>query len=104
MINFSTTSVILNGHQATLVEFTLDGDLSPDALASLELPAIDPTGGVVLSGRGPIWLYVAMGHHYHVSRWVGTHDPRLGGVVVVSTHHPRAPKVGTVLSFQPVPA
>jgi CRISPR-associated protein Csx3 len=103
MINFSTGSVTLDGHQATLVEFTLDGDLSPDALSSLELPAIDPTGGVVLSGRGPIWLYAAMAHHYHVSRWVACRDPRLGAVVV-STHHPMAPKVGTALSFQPVPA
>jgi CRISPR-associated protein Csx3 len=101
MINFSTAPVILGGHQATLVEFTLDGDLSPDVLGSLELPAIDPTGGVVLSGRGPIWLYAAMAHHYHVSRWVATNDPRLGAVVV-STHHPSAPRPGTVLSFQPV--
>jgi CRISPR-associated protein Csx3 len=103
VVNFSLTlEARFDGHRATLVEFALDGDLSPDALASLQLPEVDPTAGVILSGRGPIWLYAAMTHHYHVSRWVATHDPRVGAVVV-STHHPMAPKVGTVLSFSPVP-
>ncbi len=82
----------------TLVEFQLDGPISPDQLPGLleMAPAVDPTGGVVISGRGPIWLHSALAHHYHPTRWVAHYDPRLGGAVVVQTHHPSM-RVGQVV-------
>jgi len=58
------------------------------------------TTGVIISGRLPVWVYAALVHHYHPRPWVGTYDPRLGGGVVVSRHHPDAPAVGTIV---PVP-
>jgi CRISPR-associated protein Csx3 len=40
--------------------------------------------GVILSGRGPLWLYARLIHHYHPARWIAIHDPRLGYIVVQS--------------------
>jgi len=72
----------------TLVEFTLDGPISPDILHTLTPPQVDATKGVVISGRGPIWLYAYLTHYYHYTLWVATYDPRLGGAVVVQSHTP----------------
>jgi CRISPR-associated protein Csx3 len=96
MIQFTTTSI----EGATLLEFNIDGGVcEPSDLASLNPPEVPGTGGVVISGRGPVWLYAALAHHYHVTAWVGTFDPRLGGAVVTSRHSPSAPAVGTVVEI-----
>lgn len=42
--------------------------------------------GFVISGRGPVWVFATIAHDLHPARWVATHDPRIGGGVVVSTH------------------
>ena len=66
-----------------VVEFTLDGPITPDVLSSVEPPSIPAGKGVVLSGRGPVWLYVYMATYYISSvPFLATHDPRLGHVVV----------------------
>ena len=93
-----TTTPIEGG--ATLIEFEIDGGVCwPADLATLNPPEVDGTKGVVISGRGPVWLYAALAHHYHVTAWVGTFDPRLGGAVVTSRHSPSAPAVGTVVEI-----
>ena len=51
-------------------------------------PKAHPGYGVVITGKGPIWLYVALSHHYHATPWVATYDPRLAGAVVAQTHTP----------------
>jgi len=68
----------------TIVEFELPGPISPDALRKLDPPDVNPRKGVILSGRGPIWLYAFLAHHYHPVAWVATYDPRIGAVVVES--------------------
>jgi CRISPR-associated protein Csx3 len=71
----------------TLISFDISGGvISPADLANLNPPAVDGRKGVVLSGRGPVWLFAALCHHYHPTAWVGCFDPRLGGAVVVQTH------------------
>ena len=60
-------------------------------------PNLDCERGVVLSGRGPVWLFAALAHEYHTTRWCGTFDPRVGGGVVVSRHHESAPQIGEVV-------
>lgn len=102
MIQFTTTSI----EGATLLEFNIDGGVcEPSDLASLNPPEVPGTGGVIISGRGPVWLYAALAHHYHVTAWVGTFDPRLGGAVVTSRHSPSAPPVGSVVEIpKAVPA
>ncbi len=84
----------------TVVEFELSGPITPDQLPEIieRAPHVDPTKGVVISGRGPIWLHSALAHHYHPTRWVAHHDPRLGGAVVVQTHDPRV-KVGQIVRW-----
>jgi CRISPR-associated protein Csx3 len=83
-----------------LVAFELTDILEPVHLKNLYPP--DPvkenfaSKGVVLSGRGPIWLYGFLVHYYHPVRWVATFDPRLNGAVVVESHHPGM-EVGEIL-------
>lgn len=84
----------------TFVEFTVDGVLNSQELRGLTAPEVNASTGVVLSGRGPIWLYGYLVHEYHPAAWVACYDPRLGGGVVVKRHAPHAPKLGEVL---PIP-
>ena len=79
----------------TLVHFELDGAITPDVLRELVPPKVNPAKGVVLSGRGPVWLYCFLTHVYHPTRFVATYDPRIGGVVVES-HDPDY-KIGDVV-------
>ena len=96
MIQFNTTPI----EGATLLEFNIDGGVcEPADLATLNPPEVDGTGGVVISGRGPVWLYAALVHHYHTTQWVGTFDPRMGGAVVTSRHYRTAPAVGSIVSL-----
>ncbi|MCD6500795.1 CRISPR-associated protein Csx3 [bacterium] len=83
--------------QFTLVRFELEGSLTPQELEGVvkSAPEVNPQKGVILSGRGPVWLFATLVHHYHPTTWVGCFDPRLGGVVVES-HSPTV-KVGDVV-------
>jgi CRISPR-associated protein Csx3 len=80
-----------------VVEFDV-GIISPHQLAEaiLAAPDTDPMRGVVLSGRGPVWLYGALVHHYHSTSFVACYDPWLGGGVVVESHN-QTFVVGTVV-------
>jgi len=93
MIKFSTQEK----ENFTLVEFEIEGGVcTPDDLRELKSPKVDFTKGVIISGRGPVWLYAYLVHEFHPARWVGTFDPRLGGGVVVTSHTPEV-KVGDVV-------
>lgn len=103
---FSVSQIVAQGissYPATLIEFEVEGGvMSPSDLATLAFPDVDGSKGVILSGRGPVWLYAALAHNYHVTRWVATFDPRVvegGGAVVVSVHSLDAPAVGSVVSL-----
>lgn len=89
----------------TVIRFELDGaPLAPSALRSFEPPErllSEARGGLVISGRGPVWLYAYLVHWAHPFAWVATHDPRLGGAVVVSRHVTGAPNIGDVIPIEP---
>jgi CRISPR-associated protein Csx3 len=69
-----------------LLEFTIDGVLQPSDLLGIQLVKIDPSKPLVLSGRGPQWLYAFLAHQYHFTRILSTFEPRAGmGVIVSST-------------------
>jgi len=73
----------------TIVEGEIIGgvlDIKELEEAVKSAPEVDTTQGVCISGRMPVWLYVALAHKYHPSAWVGTFEPRLGKCVVTSTH------------------
>jgi CRISPR-associated protein Csx3 len=76
-----------------------DGIIEPGDLKLLKLPDnLQPSQGVVIEGKGPIWLYGFLVHECHATAWVGCFDPRLEGAVVVESHT-RAVSVGLVLKL-----
>lgn len=77
---------------------TDDGLIEPKDLKDLKLPSsINFTQGVVIEGRGPIWLYGYLVHECHPAAWVGCYDTRRGAVVVAT--HTREVVIGQVLAI-----
>ena len=72
--------------------------ISPEDLRVLSPPKVNGSKGVILSGRGPIWLYCFLTHFYHPTKFIATYDPRLQGAVIVETHS-TAYLIGTVLNI-----
>ena len=91
----------------SVATFTIDlpnGLLTPAHLSRIALPpelSGHESKGLIISGRGPIWLYSHLTHLAHPFAWVAVHEPRLEGAVVVQCHRPGAPTVGTIA---PLPA
>ena len=85
-------------YQVLTIELTSEDRLiEPQDLTNLELPeGIDTTGGVVISGRAPTWLYAYLTHELHPTAWVACYDPRLGAVVVAT--HSRLVRIGQVIA------
>ncbi|MEG4109832.1 CRISPR-associated ring nuclease Crn3/Csx3, partial [Microcoleus sp. S13_C5] len=64
---------------------TQDGIITPDDLQGLKLPQdVQLSQGIVIEGRGAIWLYGYLVHECHPAAWVGCYDPRLEGRVSAS--------------------
>lgn len=78
---------------------TNDGVIEPNELKTLILPPnIDYTKGVVINGRGPIWLYSYLTHQLHIAAYVATFDPRIGAIVVQS-HKANTYRTGDVIEI-----
>ncbi|PYT02783.1 MAG: CRISPR-associated protein Csx3 [Acidobacteria bacterium] len=76
------------------------GIADPADLAELRLPdGVDWRKGVIINGRGPIWLYAFLVHRCHTAAWIAVMDPRQGAIVV-EAHHPAAPKVGITIPME----
>lgn len=88
-----------SGH--TLIEFVLSTEiLRPSDLTMIDLPSgLDERRhlGLIISGRGPVWLYGHLLHRAHPFAWVAVYDPRLDGGVVVMNHVPGGPAVGSLV-------
>lgn len=82
----------------TIVHFELEENIVPENLRDLIPPKVNPTKGVILSGRGPIWLYCYLTHYYHPTKFIATYDPRLGGAVIIESHYQNY-KVGDILKI-----
>lgn len=86
---------------ATLIAFEIDGGVTtPEEVFGVELPKVRLDGGVILSGRGPIWLFARLIHYYHPARWIAIHDTRIGYIVVQS--HCKERSEGEVLKEEPI--
>ncbi|VVM06817.1 hypothetical protein MAMC_01276 [Methylacidimicrobium cyclopophantes] len=84
--------------QILVIQVAGNGILDARELAGVALPeGIDYEKGLILYGKGPIWLYVYLAHLAHACRWLGVYDPRFGGIVV-EAHHPESPSVGEMLA------
>lgn len=81
---------VKHGAAYTIIAFQAATNLDFGILKELKPP--DPVAeefahrGLVLSGKGPIWLYGFLVHFYHTTQYIGIHDPRLKGAVVVESH------------------
>ena len=89
---------IIERDEYTILHFELYNPILPKALKSLNPPKVNPTKGVILSGRGPIWLYCYLTHHYHPTKFIATYDPRLGGAIIVESHSPQH-KIGEIIKI-----
>lgn len=92
MIEFNSTEYT----ELTLIEFNLTEIAEPAMLNQITPPNVDCSKGVVISGKGPIWLYCFLAHHYHPTAWVANYDPRLG--YVVASSHSKSKRVGDIMS------
>jgi CRISPR-associated protein Csx3 len=99
MLNWKVT----NGQQWTLIEFELEGSLDPRSLVDVGLPASAHKRmnlGLIISGRGPVWLYGRLVHLAHPFAWVATYEPRLRAGIVVESHVPHGPQVGQLVPIE----
>ncbi|MDY6856511.1 MAG: CRISPR-associated ring nuclease Crn3/Csx3 [Thermodesulfobacteriota bacterium] len=95
------TEIIFNVNEEddySIISFVIPRVISPEDLVGLSPPKVDGGKGVILSGRGPIWLYCFLTHFYHSTTFIATYDPRFGGAVIVESHHEKY-FVGTTLEF-----
>jgi len=82
-----------------LLEFGIEGGLmEPGELAQVTPPKVEPSKPLVISGRGPQWLYQFLVHEYHFCRMLATFEPRLGKGVVVES--PSANEVGMAIDLE----
>lgn len=91
----------------TFVEFSIPGDIFDETnLDKIILPAVPSTKGLVISGRGPVYIHAALTRSYcHKVRWTATFSPQMAkdaGVerpaVVTTRHRKSAPAVGSYVS------
>lgn len=80
---FTLTSV---KQAMTCVCHSIKENIEPDLLRNLKPPVVDGRKGVLLSGKGPVWLYGFLVHCYHAHPWVAVYDRRGGTAVVVESH------------------
>ncbi|MTJ07799.1 CRISPR-associated ring nuclease Crn3/Csx3 [Anabaena sp. UHCC 0204] len=101
-LSIGETQIYENLHyQFLLIELVAkDRLITPDDLMDLSLPqGIDATGGIIISGRAPIWLFGCLVHKLHPTAWVACYDPRLGAVVVAT--HSKLVHSGEVIPIHP---
>jgi len=86
-----------------IFDFSLDENIEPYHLKEIKLP--DPVKEnvsskvIVISGRGPIWLYGFFIHHFHPCKAVAVFDPRLDGAVIIESHSKEF-TIGDVISIK----
>jgi len=73
--------------QFVVIGFEIEGGIiEPTELSSLTPPQIPAGCGVLLSGRGPVWLYSFLTHWYHPALFIAVFDPRFKAGVVTESH------------------
>ncbi|HAE35001.1 MAG: CRISPR-associated protein Csx3 [Chitinophagales bacterium] len=73
-----------------VIHFEGEGIILPEELRTISPPDLVKLKlshkGVVLSGRGPVWLYSFLTHFYHPAAFIATFDTHLNKAVVTSSH------------------
>lgn len=68
-----------------ILEFIIDDLLEPSDLIEIQPVKVDSSKPLVISGRGPQWLYAFLAHYYHYTRILATYEPRANVGIVVSS-------------------
>lgn len=86
---------------ACLVSICFEGTLEAAILKQVKIPSLGEATGVIIEGRGPIWLYGYLVHGFHAAKWVATFDPRLGnnGAAVVVESHTKGVEPGDLIEI-----
>ncbi|QHN06803.1 putative protein AF_1864 [Methanothermobacter wolfeii] len=77
---------IIEKKNYTVVHFELKDKVTPNILKNMNPPGLRCSKGVVISGRGPIWLHCYLVHYYHPTSFIATYDPRVEGAIIVESH------------------
>lgn len=94
---------VVESDKIVFISFELSRELSPSDLASINPP--DPiknkfsSKAIILSGRGPIWLYGYLIHYYHPTKAVAVYDPRFDAGIVVESHSSEY-KIGDLIKIE----
>lgn len=96
---------LIDGPNFRVFHFAVEGGvITPEQFQEfLEgLPALVLPGdkGVVISGRGPVWVFVALAEKFHPCKWVASLDPRIGAVVC-GCHSPER-RIGEVIPLEEI--
>ncbi len=83
------------------VDIGVDRPITPDEPLP-EVPHVPPGSIVIVGGRAPTWRYGMMLHKLHGSAGavICFYDPKLGGGVIVVSHHPHY-REGDVIEYEP---
>jgi len=109
-LSYRITKEKKNELRVGIVEFELRKPISPgdelrDTVKLIKAfikEFLPETDIVMISGRGPIWMYAMLTHELvHVCRAFAVFDPKLGGGVLVSIHTYDLPyNVGDVIEIE----
>jgi CRISPR-associated protein Csx3 len=80
--------------------FKCEFNLPPDCLSELKLPKLLPDRGVVISGKGPNWLYSYLTLQCQTLPWIACFSAPIKAAVVI-TSQTEAIAPGTVFYISP---
>jgi CRISPR-associated protein Csx3 len=87
-------------NEIVMIHFILKRELEPEDLKKISPP--DPIKNnfsdktIILSGRGPIWLYGFLIHYYHPVKAISIFDPRYNAAIIIESHFKKY-KVGDII-------
>jgi len=87
-------------NEIVMIHFILKRELEPEDLKKISPP--DPIKNnfsdktIILSGRGPIWLYGFLIHYYHPVKAISIFDPRYNAAIIIESHFKKY-KIGDII-------
>jgi CRISPR-associated protein Csx3 len=87
-------------NEIVMIHFILKRELEPEDLKRISPP--DPIKNnfsdktIILSGRGPIWLYGFLIHYYHPVKAISIFDPRYNAAIIIESHFKKY-KIGDII-------
>jgi CRISPR-associated protein Csx3 len=87
-------------NEVIMIHFILKRELEPEDLKKISPP--DPIKNnfsdktIILSGRGPIWLYGFLIHYYHPVKAISIFDPRYNAAIIIESHFKKY-KIGDII-------